>query len=574
MLRTLSQILFPLRALSAGARSRLGSPRRSCRPCLEALEDRRLLAGMLFSVTNTSDSGPGSLRDAIAAANAEFLRAGLFQSLNFPDLIDFEIPAAPGTVPSIHLLSPLPFVTDVVWIWGESEDLFQGGAGDRPSVELDGSAAGPFAAGLVLTQPSTFVTGLVINRFSGDGLLVNNGSDFDLIANNRIGTDFTGFNPLPNGGNGISYFGSSGVIGAIANGIIPPVPFPANVISFNGGDGIFMNGSFNQVGPNSIVGNGGNGVELGGGDHNVIGGALPGGVVGLGNTIALNGNDGVLATAGIGNVISGNSITLNGNGGRGIELQNDANLRQTAPSHVILRSVFADGPNGLLIDCDVHGEPGLYTVEFFLNNPAAADQTEGDLYLGSARAQIGDNGDGVILITHVDPPIPGPYGYAFFTATVTDQDGNTSEFSPPQPYGFSPSPPSRVLHAARPGAGQTVNSLDSGSFLTQPPSLLGVQRNRPCAQPSLVASAAIVNDSLADVDDPRVVHDEGGSMPVAMGATLAVDRIEAFFSILDQTKGDDKVDDAHAAIMPRVLWSWAGNSRSLAYLDHDGSLQC
>jgi hypothetical protein len=42
-------------------------PRRSRRPTLEALEDRRLLS-TVWTVTNTADHGPGSLRDAVARA--------------------------------------------------------------------------------------------------------------------------------------------------------------------------------------------------------------------------------------------------------------------------------------------------------------------------------------------------------------------------------------------------------------------------------------------------------------------------------------------------------------------------
>src|SRR5207302_1671196 len=44
------------------------SPRRCVRPTVEALEDRCLLA--TFTVTNNSDAGPGSLRDAILSSNA------------------------------------------------------------------------------------------------------------------------------------------------------------------------------------------------------------------------------------------------------------------------------------------------------------------------------------------------------------------------------------------------------------------------------------------------------------------------------------------------------------------------
>ena len=106
-----------------------------------------------FLVINTNDSGSGSLRQAIANANAT---AG-------QDLIAFAIP---GTgVRTITPQSPLPAVTDTVYIDG----LTQPGFTSSPLIELDGTSAGPTANGLVLGGANITVRGLVINRFGTGG---------------------------------------------------------------------------------------------------------------------------------------------------------------------------------------------------------------------------------------------------------------------------------------------------------------------------------------------------------------------------------------------------------------------
>ena len=119
--------------------------RRRAPLAVEALEDR--LVPSTFWVTNTLDSGPGSLRQAILGANAHPGR----------DAINFAIPGA-----GVHTIAPrsaLPAITDPVVINGTTQPGYAG----APLVQLDGtaagsaSAAGPGADGLHISAGSSTV---------------------------------------------------------------------------------------------------------------------------------------------------------------------------------------------------------------------------------------------------------------------------------------------------------------------------------------------------------------------------------------------------------------------------------
>jgi len=208
---------------------------------IESVEQRILFA--TFTVLNTNDAGPGSLRQAITDANAA-------PNPTNPADVDYIFFNIPGTgVHTITPLSPLPTVSDIVTIDATAEDLV------TPTVELNGSQAGAGANGLVLssTDPvlASFVAGLIINRFSGAGIRItgdSNGVGLCYIGTNAAGTAAG----AGNGGAGL-LIESSGNFAS------------DNTIAYNGGAGVAVinNGKGNDVAINSIHDNGGLGIDLG-----------------------------------------------------------------------------------------------------------------------------------------------------------------------------------------------------------------------------------------------------------------------------------------------------------------------
>jgi hypothetical protein len=106
-----------------------------------------------FVVTTDSNHGAGSLREAMANANAT---PGL-------DTIVFNIPG-PG-VKVINLQLPLPEITDPVVIDASTQPGYAG----APLIEINGSQAST-GSGLVIKASGTTIRGLAINRFQDSGI--------------------------------------------------------------------------------------------------------------------------------------------------------------------------------------------------------------------------------------------------------------------------------------------------------------------------------------------------------------------------------------------------------------------
>lgn len=256
-----------------------------------------------FIVINNADSGIGSLRAAISSANAN---ADL-------DTIRFAIPLAPFV---IDLASPLPAIVAPVVIDGTTQPGYAG----APLIVLNGAGAGTNANGLTIQSGFSTVRGLVINRFTGDGIYMANLGG-NTIAGNYIGLNAAGSLTFSNRLNGIRIFQTgNNVIGG-------NTPATRNVISGNRQSGIRIDGntaSGNQVLGNYIgtdatglkpLGNGGrapnnsssgSGITIVDGPGNEIGGGTPE----TRNIIAGNPAFGIAITGASarGNLIRGNYI--------------------------------------------------------------------------------------------------------------------------------------------------------------------------------------------------------------------------------------------------------------------------
>lgn len=229
--------------------------------------------GVVYTVTNTSDDGPGSLRRAIGRAG---IRVG-------SDTVAFNIPQSdanynPDTgVWTITLESALSVQPDsFTVIDGFTQMLNQGDTNpDGLEIELQGNNTTDYA--FWIASYGNLIRGFVINRFAKSGMiLISVQCSYNKILYNFIGTDADGLTALPNqAGIEITNCASRNFIGSYDMG---------NLISGNHQWGVFISNactrenkvSANQIGTNydgdAPLGNGYGGVFVGyGAEGNIIG---------------------------------------------------------------------------------------------------------------------------------------------------------------------------------------------------------------------------------------------------------------------------------------------------------------
>ncbi len=302
-----------------------------------------------FTVTNTNDSGAGSLRDAIAEANWA----------SGTPTVCFAIDSGPQT---IIPTSPLPPVTGSMVIDGTTQPGFTG----TPLIQINGAGAGQ-TPGIWITAGNSTVKGLVINGFASNGIFISDNPG-NVITGNYIGTNADGTAAVPNGTDGVGIYHSSGhTIGGTSAS-------ERNLISGNTGNGIGITGADasgnivqgNYIGTNAsgtgAIANGGDGILLNDAPENIIGGTTgvtPGGAcTGACNLVSGNGYNGIglwYANA-AGNQVLGNYVGINAAGTAalanfniGIELNESPNNTVGGTTAEARNVMSGNGGAGLLL---------------------------------------------------------------------------------------------------------------------------------------------------------------------------------------------------------------------------------
>lgn len=278
------------------------------------------------------------------------------------------------------------------------------------------------------------------NVISGNGMraLVISGlvASNNLVQGNLIGTDLTGTEARPNGN-------AVWIQQAMFNTIGGTNAGARNVISGNDSSGVYLWFATNNVIRGNFIGtdatgtlelgNSGPGIYVGYSCNNVIGGVEPG----AGNVIMFNGSSGVavVGNGSVGNCIRGNRI--HENAWLGIDLgynsvtPNDRFDSDTGPNGyqnfpVLTTAVVSNGTTR--VSGTLHSrEARSYWLDFYAS--PASDESgygEGYIYLGSTTLVLGEG----IYEAGFEVALAATFLDWRVTATATDPEGNTSEFSP------------------------------------------------------------------------------------------------------------------------------------------------
>jgi len=425
--------------------------------------------------------GVVSLREAIIVAN----------NTSGYQVIGFNIPTSdPGFDGKVFTIKPLDFclpslVDNGTTIDGVSQSLFSGETNlFGPEIVLDGSEAGSCAGLTIFQSNNNIIRGFVIHSFMEAGIQFiidpdypTLGSNYNEISQCYIGTDETGTIDLGNGWEGIAVQGSGNLIHdnlvsgnwiGISTGDVGHIIRNCFVGTNNDGTspipneafGVLVGGENMLIERNLISGNFDNGVVIDGFDSKIIGNKIGTDITGeiplpnegtgvsvaenahnnlvIDNIIAFNSRTGVAVTqTAADNTITQNSIFSNEE--LGIDLgvpyhgdgvtPNDSEDTDTGPNNLMNFPVFkfALAALGQLV---VQGtidtpNPETVTIEFFANpvpKPGGdpSGHGEGAIFWG----MIIPNPQGMFTAT-LPPVSPG----TLITATATDINGNTSEFS-------------------------------------------------------------------------------------------------------------------------------------------------
>lgn len=275
--------------------------------------------GGVFTVTNTNDGGPGSLRAAVTNAVAG----------PGPHQINFNIsPCSPFcTIRLLDILPPLS--SGSVTIDGYSQPGSAPADGSNQAVlkiQVDGSGMLDVDDCFHVTSAGNVIRGLIINRCHANGISITGGNARNnRVSGNYIGTNYNGYSDSPNTYSGV-YIGSE----AQGNTVGGENPADRNLISGNRRSGVDISGSGTM--------------------NNVVSGNYIG-TMASGNVAMPNLDDGVRIRNGAPyNTVGGNTVgqrnLISGNGYAGIRLEGANTSNNTVSGNWIGTNAAGSEPLG------------------------------------------------------------------------------------------------------------------------------------------------------------------------------------------------------------------------------------
>ena len=301
-----------------------------------------------FVVTNTADSGLGTLRQAIGDSN---LNAGSTNQIHFN--IAGEAPFV------ITPQSQLPTISVPVVI----DATTQPGYVDTPLIELTGIDA-PGSNGLNISAGNTTVRGLSLTRWGGNAINVNTN------GNNVFEANYIGLTPA-----GVVSGNQTGVnLTAPNNRVGGTVPTARNVISGNNANGVNIGG---QVTNGALVNTGAGSIVLG----NYIG-TNPAGTAAAAGIAGANGVRVSAPNVTIGSPLAPNVISGNGAAGNGRGIDTGA-VTQATGSTVVLAT-----PTNLIVQSNFIGTDATGTAA--IPNVVGVQLNAGSGRIGGANAGEGN----------------------------------------------------------------------------------------------------------------------------------------------------------------------------------------
>jgi parallel beta-helix repeat protein len=259
-----------------------------------------------FAVNTTADSGGGSLRSAMNAA----------EGTNRADEIVFEIPG--NGVHTIALQTDLPIITKPLTIRGYSQPGADPATEEDPATPTVVIDAANALRGIDIGGDDVEVRGLVVKNAQGEGIHVE-GRD-NVVAGNHIGTNAAGDASRPNGGPGVQVSGQDNLVGG-------PEPKDRNVIAGNVGTQVQVSDGSGHVVENNRIGTNAEG-------KGALGGTTGLELVSSANTV----RDNLISGLFHGVLITGDDNDLQGN-----DIGTKESGKRKLPNMVGVRLLGADG---------------------------------------------------------------------------------------------------------------------------------------------------------------------------------------------------------------------------------------